>query len=73
MSILKKILEVDPNKRLTPEQILQDPWMQQTEKQLKEVVVFNDNEKKKIVDEFKYYIKKKEGDNKDDPFLEVEL
>lgn len=47
--------------------------MQLTEKQLKEVVVFNDNEKKKIVDEFEYYIKKKEGDNKDDPFLEVEL
>ena len=47
--------------------------MQQTEKQLKEVVVFNDHEKKKIVEEFEYYIKKKEGDNKDDPFLEVEL
>lgn len=31
MSILKRILEADPNKRLTPQQILLDPWMQLTE------------------------------------------
>jgi hypothetical protein len=31
--MLKKILEVDPIKRLTPHQILQDPWMQLTPEQ----------------------------------------
>jgi serine/threonine protein kinase len=31
LAFLKRILEADPVKRLTPEQILADPWMQQTE------------------------------------------
>ena len=31
LSMLKRILEADPNKRLTPQQIMIDPWMQLTE------------------------------------------
>jgi hypothetical protein len=70
--MLKKVLEVDPDKRLTPQEILNEPWMQLTDKQLAEIQVFNDNERQKIVDEFLYYNEKKE-DNKEDPFLEQEL
>lgn len=70
--MLKKILEADPKKRLTPQQIFADPWMQQTDEQLKAVHVFSDYEKVKIVQEFEYYNQKKEGevDKEDDPFLE---
>jgi hypothetical protein len=39
--MLKKVLEVDPNKRLTPQEILNEPWMQLTDKQLEEIMVFN--------------------------------
>ena len=31
LSLLQRILEVDPNKRLTPQQIMSDPWMMLTE------------------------------------------
>ena len=50
-----------------------DPWMQLTEIQKKEVEVFTQHEKLKIVSEFEYYNKKKEntdGDKNYDPFLE---
>jgi|APCry1669189472_1035225.scaffolds.fasta_scaffold200499_1 hypothetical protein len=50
-----------------------DPWMQLTESQKKEVEVFTDHEKQKIVSEFEYYNQKKEntdGDKNYDPFLE---
>lgn len=43
-----------------------------TDKQLKEINVFTDLEKDKIVNEFMYYTTKAE-DTKDDPFLEQEL
>ena len=55
LSILKKILEADPVKRLTPQQILQDPWMQLTEAQAAKVEVFTQHEKSKIVNDFEYY------------------
>lgn len=73
--MLKKILEADPKKRLTPQQIFADPWMQQTDKELEGVHVFSDYEKVKIVQEFEYYNTKKEGevDKQDDPFLEQML
>ena len=73
--MLKKILEADPKKRLTPSQIFNDPWMQQTDAQQEGVCVFSDYEKVKIVQEFEYYNQKKEGevDHKDDPFLEQML
>lgn len=70
--MLKKVLEVDPNKRLTPQEILMEPWMQLTDKQLEEIQVFNESEIEKIVQEFLYYNEKQE-DMKDDPFLEQEL
>jgi hypothetical protein len=66
---LKKVLEVNPKKRLTPSEILTDPWMQLSEKQIKAVEVFSQYEKDKIVSEFEYYNQKKEGvDPADDPF-----
>lgn len=69
LSFLKKVLEVDPKKRLTPAEILSDPWMQLSDKQIKAVEVFSSYEKEKIVAEFEYYNTKKEGvDLKDDPF-----
>ena len=71
--MLKKVLEVDPSKRMTPGQILQDPWMQLTVQQMNEVFVFNDYEKQKIVSEFEYYNKRKEDSKDNDPFLEQEL
>ena len=55
MSILKRILEADPNKRLTPQQILIDPWMQLTEQQISKIEVFTKHEKEKIVSDFQYY------------------
>lgn len=73
MTMLKKILEVDPAKRLTPIQILSDPWMQLSAEQEKLVEVFTTYEKEKIVSEFEYYNVKEEGGPQDDPFLEVEL
>jgi len=73
--LLKKILEVDPTKRLTPYQILADPWMVQSDAEAAKVEVFNDYEKQKIVSEFEYYNTSKEGGpaDADDPFLEQEL
>jgi hypothetical protein len=71
--MLKKILEADPNKRLTPDQILNDPWMQITEQQIKAVEVFSQYEKDKICSEFEYYNQKQEGDMGEDPFLEQML
>jgi hypothetical protein len=70
--MLKLILEADPLKRLTPHQILQDPWMQLTEAQRQKVEVFTKNEKEKIVSDFEYYNTKKEDSKNvgDDPFLE---
>lgn len=68
--MLKKILEPDPIKRLTPQQILTDPWMQLTEAQIAQVDVFSKYEKEKIESEFEYYNQKKEGDLGEDPFLE---
>ena len=66
---MKKVLEVNPKKRLTPSEILTDPWMQLSEKQIKAVEVFSQYEKDKIVSEFEYYNQKKEGvDPADDPF-----
>lgn len=76
LQFLQKILEVDPLKRLTPQQILMDPWMQLTEIQKKEVEVFTDHEKLKIISEFQYYNQKKENTDEDknyDPFLEQML
>jgi len=42
---LKKILEIDPTKRLTAKQILNDPWMKLSDEQLKKVEIFSANEK----------------------------
>ena len=67
--MLKKILEVDPAKRMTPYQIMDDPWMQMTDPQASQVEVFSDYEKQKIVSEFEYYNLTQENAN-DDPFLE---
>jgi len=67
--MLKKILEVDPAKRMTPYQIMDDPWMQMTDAQASQVEVFSDYEKQKIVSEFEYYNLTQENAN-DDPFLE---
>jgi serine/threonine protein kinase len=72
LTFLKKVLEVDPNKRLTPVQILNDPWMYLSEQQMAEINVFSENEKQKIESEFMYYTTKAEDKN-DDPFLEQEL
>lgn len=52
LGILKKILEADPLKRLTPQQILSDPWMQLTEAQIAKIEVFTKHEKEKIVSDF---------------------
>jgi hypothetical protein len=52
LTILKKILEADPLKRLTPQQILMDPWMQLTEAQQAKIEVFTQHEKAKIVSDF---------------------
>jgi len=71
--MLKKILDPDPIKRLTPDQILADPWMQLTEAQKAQVEVFSQYEKEKIESEFEYYNQKKEGDLGEDPFLEQML
>ena len=73
LSFLKRVLEPDPNKRLTPEQILIDPWMQLSEQQLRQVEVFSKYEKEKITSEFEYYNTKQEGDTGEDPFLEQML
>lgn len=72
LAFLKRVLEVDPAKRLTPVQILNDPWMYLSEQQMSEISVFTDNEKQKVVSEFMYYTTKAEDKN-DDPFLEQEL
>ena len=69
LAFLKKVLEVDPKKRLSPAEILTDPWMYLSDKQIKAVEVFSTYEKEKIVNEFEYYNTKKEGvDPADDPF-----
>ena len=39
------ILEIDPKKRLTAKQILNDPWMKLSDEQLKKVEIFSANEK----------------------------
>ena len=46
--------------------------MQQSEAQAHEVEVFNEHERKKIVQEFEYYNQKKEAADGqcDDPFME---
>lgn len=67
------MLEVDPGVRLTPQQILDHPWMQLSDSDLKDINVFSDYEKQKIVGEFEYYNKKKEGDLGHDPFQEQML
>lgn len=72
LSFLKKVLEVDPAKRLTPVQILNDPWMYLSDQQMSEISVFTENEKQKVVSEFMYYTTKAEDKN-EDPFLEQEL
>ena len=74
LSMLKRILEADPNKRLTPQQIMIDPWMQLTEQQISKIEVFTQHEKEKIISDFEYYNQKKEdGKASDDPFLEQKL
>jgi len=45
LRFLKKILEIDPTKRLTAKQILNDPWMKLSDEQLKKVEIFSANEK----------------------------
>jgi serine/threonine protein kinase len=75
LRFLKKILEIDPKKRLTAKQILNDPWMKLSDEQLRKVEIFSTNEKQKVVDEFEYYnVKKEDGRlNQEDPFLEQML
>mmetsp|Transcript_8033 Transcript_8033/g.13486 ORF Transcript_8033/g.13486 Transcript_8033/m.13486 type:complete len:210 (-) Transcript_8033:373-1002(-) len=73
LAFLKSVLEADPVKRLTPQQILDDPWMELTDAQINQVKVFSEYEKQKIISEFEYYNQKKEGDVGDDPFLEQML
>lgn len=50
-----------------------EPWIQQTEAELKKINVFSEHEKNKIVGEFEYYNQKKENNHGDDPFLEQML
>ncbi len=55
LSLLKSVLEKDPTKRLTPKQIIEHPWMQQTK-----VSVFTEKEKEMILHEFAAYNQSKE-------------
>jgi serine/threonine protein kinase len=75
LRFLKKILEIDPIKRLTAKQILNDPWMKLSDEQIQKVEIFSANEKQKVIDEFEYYnVKKEDGRlNQEDPFLEQML
>nr|QJD55598.1 snf1-related protein kinase [Euplotes vannus] len=58
--LLKKILEVDPKKRLTIPQILDHPWFKDCDDNLE---VFTDIEKEKIKQEFSYGNVRKEYKN----------
>ena len=52
---------------------MQEPWIQQTESEMRGVEIFSDHEKNKICGEFEYYNQKKEDNHGDDPFLEQML
>lgn len=41
---------------------MSDPWMMLTEQQARQIEVFTEHEKKKIVSEFEYYNQKKEAE-----------
>lgn len=55
ISLLKGILEKDPLKRLTANEILKHPWMTDA---TNEIAVFTEKEKEKITSDFMYYNQK---------------
>lgn len=81
LELLKGILEKDPNRRMTSDQILEHKWMTVSEKNTRQVKVFSDQEKNGIVSEFEYYNKKErdvvvDGEHQvlpTDPFAEQML
>ena len=81
LELLKGILEKDPNRRMTSDQILEHKWMKVPEKNTRQVKVFSDQEKNGIVSEFEYYNKKErdvvvDGEHQvlpTDPFAEQML
>lgn len=81
LELLKGILEKDPNRRMTSDQILEHKWMKVSEKNTRQVKVFSDQEKNGIVSEFEYYNKKErdvvvDGEHQvlpTDPFAEQML
>lgn len=58
LQLLQAILEKDPVKRMTPQQILEHPWMQTQSKS--KVNIFSASEKESIMQEFEHYNQKKE-------------
>lgn len=79
--MLKGILEKDPTKRLTSDQILSHPWMLLRKGKSKKVNVFTEQEKEGIISEFEYYNKRErdvivDGEHQvvpTDPFAEQML
>ena len=79
LSLLKGILEKDPTRRLTSDEILEHTWMQKGKQ--KPVLVFSEAEKEGIVAEFEYYNKRErdvviDGEHQvvpTDPFAEQML
>ena len=59
-NLLQGILERDPKKRLTANQVLEHPWMADAAK--RQVHVFSEAEMQVIVDDFEYYNVRKEND-----------